>query len=458
MIITDAASLIDGGMIGQQFFAPIVINTIQRTITITPGSGILPNTFDGVTGQALYSALKLLWKNSSNLIKFKFPMESVTPEQFEFINGWSPADITTRKALRSCGWAERNVNGKITSAWAGIISLGEILQSEQAYYQLVNENSPSENFVFAGPINEAIQILSDPNGDGNYTDGFDRRQHLKLFVRTQQRTYASSSIVEIGVSKMTYIAYRFSLTTSVDSNVIVTDSVIENDAQYSSIAVTYFSQTQQRYINGINRNFSIIINGGGCGIKQIYTKLQYLLRQIGDIDQSTSVRVGKVADSLCRFVGDKLFTARSVFIENFNQSDINQLVFTDVLGTEVSYPFVSTCSINFNSNLVNDTDAIYSAYFTSTPAGNYGSGSAVLLEDITGSAVSGKVSGKSNIVFSFNYDANIQGGRTPSTDADITLVAIGLNTGQFVCSTGTITRATGQTFSLVAALDRVYTV
>jgi len=53
-------------------------------------------------------------------------------------------------------------------------------------------------------------------------------------------------------------------------------------------------------------------------------------------------------------------------------------------------------------------------------------------------------------------DGNDQGGRTAGTDADVTIVAIGLDSAQYVLTSGTITRATGQSFSLVAALERNY--
>lgn len=103
MIITDPTTLISGGDSGTAFATPLSLSTGAKTFTITPGSGVLPDAADGVTGQALYSAFKLLWKNNSTYIKFPFPMEAITPEQFEFINGWAPADATTRKALRTCG-------------------------------------------------------------------------------------------------------------------------------------------------------------------------------------------------------------------------------------------------------------------------------------------------------------------------------------------------------------------
>ena len=99
LIITDPTTLITGGDSGTAFAAPLSLDTSAKTITITPGSGVLPAAADGVTGQALYSALKLLWKNNSTYIRFPFPMEAITPEQFEFINGWAPANDVTRKAL-----------------------------------------------------------------------------------------------------------------------------------------------------------------------------------------------------------------------------------------------------------------------------------------------------------------------------------------------------------------------
>ena len=48
---------------------------------------------DGVTGQAFYSFLKEEWKTDASLIPYPFPMVSITPEQFEFIDGWRPSDI-----------------------------------------------------------------------------------------------------------------------------------------------------------------------------------------------------------------------------------------------------------------------------------------------------------------------------------------------------------------------------
>jgi hypothetical protein len=80
---------------------------------------------------------------------------------------------------------------------------------------------------------------------------------------------------------------------------------------------------------------------------------------------------------------------------------------------------------------------------------------AILVDDNGGADITGNVGGAS-VAFDFDYDNNVQGGRTAATDAEIIIRAIGLETAQFVETTGTITRAVGLTFSVVAALERNY--
>ena len=70
--------------------------------------------------------------------------------------------------------------------------------------------------------------------------------------------------------------------------------------------------------------------------------------------------------------------------------------------------------------------------------------------------MSGIVNGATSLSLSFAYDSNNQGGRTPSGNAPITAVAIGLSGSQFVKASGVITRSTGNSISLIAPLERNY--
>ena len=530
MIITDPTTLISGGDSGTAFATPLSLSTGAKTFTITPGSGVLPDAADGVTGQALYSAFKLLWKNNSTYIKFPFPMEAITPEQFEFINGWAPADATTRKALRTCGWVERNTGGAILKMFAGIVSLGSLGATDQPYYQQVSTTTAPVDFTFLGPVNEAVQILDDPNGDGNYVDGFDRRAYMKLFAREYQKTYSASQLSDIGVTSMTYIVYRFPLANADDSlKVTHIDGDVSTISPYTEIDITWMRDSSnsdvvynilgdwvtatsyalsdvvkgtdnrwykcilahtsaaltapitganyatnwaayegERQLGSTYYPFSIIIDAdssvgpavsGAARTTEIYERIQYQLRQNSDIDDGGSGSVtGKTADSLLRFVGDTLVTSNGVFIESLNSNDINSVEFYDSLGVKRTFPFVAAGTLVFNPNLVNDASAIYRMYFTTLPgaSNDFGESGAVLVQDSLAADISGNVGGLSSKSWSFAYDSNIQGGRTAGTDAAVTVIAIGLTTGQYVSTTATITRTTGQNISLVSSLERNY--
>ena len=163
------------------------------------------------------------------------------------------------------------------------------------------------------------------------------------------------------------------------------------------------------------------------------------------------------ADEL-KFVGDTLYTQEvtegGTYIDNFSSNDINRLVFIDDTSTERTFPYTATLTVNFGDNLVNDTNSKYWIYFTTNPSGNYGSASGCIVQDADGGWMSGQASG--SVIRTFAYDTNVQGGRSAEEDAEITAVAIGLGTAQFVKAGSTITESTANSVSLVSPLERNY--
>ena len=432
----------------------ITIDTSGQTITLAV-AGNLSN--DGVTGQALYSFLKEEWKNDSSLIPYPFPMVSITPEQFEFIENWVPANDTTRNLLRSCGWREITDAGVVEREYMGIINLGNIQSGSQPYYAF-SSDSASTDFDFTGSVNQAIQTFGDAS-NGN----FDKRNDtLTIFIRTQGNTYASATSTSIGLTALNYIANRFPLSEGTDPKITASDSDIQNNAPYTGMTIRLYPSAQTRTIGGVSYNFGAVIDGNNGTAEQIYEFVQYQLRQPTDIDiDAGQPNIGNLLDELLEFVGDTLKTklinnndggGGGVFIDDYQEADVNRLVFVDSTGTERTFPFVASGSINFNANATNDSDLVYRMFFTS----GFGTGSAILVDDNDGTDISGSLGGASSVSFTFDYDNNTQGGRTAGTDANVTIVAIGLNTAQYVAAEGTITRSTGQNFSLVAPLERNY--
>lgn len=86
----------------------------------------------------------------------------------------------------------------------------------------------------------------------------------------------------------------------------------------------------------------------------------------------------------------------------------------------------------------------------------YPSPDGIVVNDNGGSPISFNV-GALSTAFDFDYENNVQGGRTADTNAIVVLVGAGLETGQVaVVKNLTITKTTGLTFSLTSPLERNY--
>lgn len=445
-IITDLDLLVDG--------VDVVIDTSAKTISLlTTGAIDDEGATGGVTGQTLYSWLKEKWKSNATYIKYPFPMEAITPEQFEFINGWKPLNDPTRKLIRTAGWTEKNAAGTVLRRYAGIVSLGSIGVTDQPYYRF--GTGSSANFTYTGPVNEAIQIYGDTdNGNFDYTGG----TALNLFCREQGKTYAASNNTAIGAPTLSYIVYRFPLSNGTDLKISASDVTISTTTPYTQITIEYFGTDQMFDVDGDTNTepyrYIITDASGAASTQQIYEKIQYQLRQATDIDSGSGTVVGKTADALLLFVGDTLVGSNGVRIEGLNANYLNSVEFYDFNGVKRIYPYVASGTINFGSN-AGSGDFIYKMFFVSTPSGDYGTSNAIIVNDKDGVPINGTYAG-SAITFSFAYDSNVQGGRTAATNAAVKVVGIGLSGGQFISVDHTITRSQGQSILLSPAQERNY--
>lgn len=424
-------------------------------------------SYDGVTMQAVYSKCKELWKTDESLVRYPFPLISITEKKFDFIDGW---DFTgsvpsrpnlTRELIRDAGWSVQNPANSSTEEWMGFVSLGTVGDTDQVYIQQSQSGTPT-NVVFTGSVNEPVLIYSSAslNGfsDRNYRDYF------KPFIRVQGKTYDASNLSAIGESSVTYQVYSFPLGNSSDTKIEATDAEITSSAPYTSMSIYYYTGSLYKQVGAASYPFDIIIDGNNGSKQEIYEFCQYKLRQNANINSGSEHAsgiylgniIGKTADQLCSFVGDTLYTAEGVFIQNIQNTDINFYVFRDTGSFQHSYPYVAAGTITFNSYLKSDPSSSYKMFFTSTPSSSFGSASAVIVQDNNGNPITGSAYNLDSTSFTFDYDGNVQGSRTAQTDAAVTIVAIGLNTGQYVSTVGTIARTNANAFSLVAALERNY--
>lgn len=444
----------------------VFIDTSAQTIKLIPGQGTLIAQ-DGVTEKAVYSFLKEEWTAdplTKNLAAFDFPMIPITDEFYELVDGWNWADTTTRDTIRSGGWLVRNTSGNLIEQWANASGLGNIEADDQLYYDL---GVGAVAFTFPGAPNQAVQIIDDPNGDEAYGDGFNRSTSFTIYNREQAQIFSSSDLNSIGVSDLLAPKrFSFPVGTGVDLNIVANDITIAGSAPYTGMSIEFFTTPQIRDIGGQNRDFGIIIDGNNGTKQEIYEFVQWALRQTSDQDSGAGTLIGNVMPELLEFVGSTLKTKAAtnyqgggtgVYIDNFNSVDTNDLVFVDNTSTERTFPFVAAGTLQFNTNLVNDPAAVYFVYFTDgVDAGDeFGNSGAILVNDDSNADITGSVTGAS-IPFTFDYDGNTQGNRTAGTDANVTAIAIGLTTGQYVKTTATIGRSNSNVINFVAAVERNY--
>lgn len=485
----------------------VVFDTTNKTIQLVASGNL---STDGVTLQCLYSFSKEEWKNDNTLIKFPFPMVAITPEQFELINGWTFEDQATIDLIRDAGFAIKNANGSSAEEYIGAITLGVLGETDQVYFQQ-EDGGASTDIVLPGVVNQCIKVFGDGGGLGlNNGSAVDYRSYFKIFVREYQKSYAQAELSDIGVATVTYQAYRFPLANQSDLKITHDDSTVSTSAPYNNMSITYLNGTGfQAWVNatvypagavvsdggrwystaaggtsngtGVGDDtgvtdwvafagerqigssyfaFNVIVDadvadsGSNPSAEEIYEFVQYSLRQNSDIDAGAGTVIGETADSLLTFVGDTLKT-ENAFIDDFSAVDINRIEFGDVLDSTRTFPFVAAGSVIFSDTLVADSDPVFKMFFTDANGNNFGDSDAIVVEDNDGNPIEGAVTG-SSVTFTFDYDGNSQGGRTPGTDAPVTVVAIGTDNAQYVLATGTITRTSTNSISLVAALERNY--
>lgn len=418
-------------------------NIIVRNNSAAPSGPTLDET--GVTGQALYSFLKEQWKDDpkgKNLISYPFPMIAITPEQFEFRYGWKPDSDVSRSLIRTAGWREYLAdNTTLEKQFMGVITLGNIdgeqtgtigaADQDQVYYAFYDATNrtpvaPTTTapivFDYPGQVNQAVKTfdngtLTDGSAQNNLTD------ILTVFIRTQGKTYDQTRTVDIGISAGTTLPYnvqRFPLAEGQDLNVTVSDAGITDPAnndttvdgggnvttaiatKYDSAAVNYLAASVLSSTLGYTQDltggpypFGITIDAsspdvnGSLRKQELYSWVQYYLRQDSDIPGTFSTAYGRLQDELLEFVGPTLKTktatnpggagnantdkASGTAIIDFYSPDINDLAFrsdsavtTTGLADRV-FPFTANFTLSFSDTISQDgANAAFSVFFERT--------------------------------------------------------------------------------------------
>lgn len=510
------AKIVDPDQLNQA--TEVVISTAGKTIQLLVAGNLSNSptgATSGVTLQAVYSFLKEEWKSDNALNKFKFPIQMFTKTDGQFINGWTFADATSRTLVRDAGWTEgateyagiislgsfdadtdqayyANVAGydQATTDFDKAGNLNEAIDitgftgylkpflrieaKTYAEYDLLTEQGLAllEPVLYRLPLANATDLNiseTDTNIDANapYTG-------MKLnflggagFTTAAATSYSIGDVVQDGAGRWAWCTGAGTVVTP--SNPYATfggTSTWEAFSGEVQIGTSYYA-------------FNRLLTANNGTAAEIYNWMQRQLRKTGTINADDSTPIGQrsgetiygnVAASMGYFLGSQLITGPGLAITGFNAGSTNIITQSDITvdgggvsastflpatSTGRTYPFTATGTLEFSSNLVSepDGDTRYVMYFTTNPAGNFDSANAVIVDNNAGTDIDGQITAAS-IAWDFAYTTNNQGGRTPDTNAEVTIVAQGLNAAQWVLTTYTITKNTGQTISINASDER----
>ena len=440
-------------------------------VALTAGGGaniILDNTaFTAqltaeIDGQAAYSALVDFWHVTAGQSKYPFPIYAIdeTSGKYQFgydgtsYNSWKFKDLTSKKNFKSAGFRQYNTDGTVAEEWQGVSTPpGAILDTDAPYYILASTDAPTA-FTFAGPINEPVQVY------GDSTHGsFNKRTYLSIFDRTQGYSFAASDLTSVSRVNTGPYAQAFPLSSAADQNITHNDSVV-NAAPYISLVYKVYSANQSRTIGSSSYNFKQIFDNTTANLTrfQIYERAQWLLRQTGNINSLTTPAVtGQTAAQICYFVGSTLYT--NAFIDGLLGDDINSVVFLDATSIARQFPYAASGTFNFNAVIQATSGAKYTAYFvnpSATVGDEFGTTGAVVVNDKNGNPITANVSGSASVSWTFDYDGNVQSGRTAATDASCAIVVTGPGGMKYDRVPFTILRANGQAVSIAGLQDPVY--
>ncbi len=431
-------------------------DTALKTIELVEGGAF---TFlDGVTGQCLFSKIKEVIKADATLIKYDLPVrEMIHDESMELIAGWTFKNANTLKSVRDCGVAYVNTAGVTTAEYACFVTLGAVSAGTSTAEMYLAQSSATDattstfTHLVTGStfgVNELVQIYSDTNGDG--APDFDLRSYAKIFLRRAGYTFDESSNLDIGYPTLTYKKYNFPITHAVDAGVTVDDVTLSG---YTGLAITWYAAAQDTTLDGTTHfNVHVDVAANGKTHDEVYSWVQYQLRQSADIDAGAGDRTGKVAAALVFMDGatlkTKLQSVGGVRISGISAASYNNVQMVADTGTYYAYPYTAAITFSFDTYLQQDGAESKFWFFD---AATYPGSGATLLTDASGNPMTGDLTGNlATKAFSYKPAG-------AWADKAWVGVALGKDNAKIAVASGTIVQSTTNGGSFVAGLERWYT-
>lgn len=126
-----------------------------------------------------------------------FPLAANGPNSFSWLDGWAadPAYASTVDNFRRDGMRYLNASGNVTAVWCSILTSGVPAGKQVRFKQ--SDAGATTDANNTGEMDQLVQIISDPNGNGDYTDGYNYSGYLALKVQAEGCDQAEADVVTL---------------------------------------------------------------------------------------------------------------------------------------------------------------------------------------------------------------------------------------------------------------------
>ena len=436
--------------------------TQQATVDLSAHGGAVgaPNPLielDGIKFEAIYAFENQERKTDEALRKynrwtsgtFKFG------GAYNFIFGRKPLAAGDIALIRGSGWNEYNAdNTTVLKIYFGNKGLSNIEDTSLPYYQLEStEFTTAIEYQKAGQIDEAV-LVYDSIGDD------DTLSPEVVSIRTYGYNYDRKSTVDdLGISELGGYSTGFAVNESphlTSGSFNLADVYgVGQVAPYTGLDLEKLAVAQNEIgfvpnaLDGDSTagDFTWVLkntDGTKATLNQCVAYLDALGIQTTTINTGTPSVVGKDVNVWYSYNGaGKIVTQTGnndgfgLYIDALAGDDKNAIVFVDDLGYDRIYPAYITVRTDVGAGAVADLESWYQNYFTTAPAGDYNTATAVTVLDASGTAVKTVVGNTisddtpyvlsgTQFSYSFDFDANTIGGDgVPGNPRDMVMVVEG---------------------------------
>lgn len=416
--------------------------TREELAQVDLGSGLEDNPLtnqDGITMGALYGFERQERRTDEELRKYDtyFVGSFKFAGAYEVVNGRKFAD-NDRQKIRNSGWIERAANGAVDRIYFGVVSLGNIEDLSQPYYQLVLGGAPAD-FAKVGGINESVQVYgTTANGDSG-AGTIDNLFFLTNKIRTFGFNYDEKGLVDSGVNEMSGFSTGFALNESPH----LTSGTFDLADVYGGAQIAPWTGMSLEKLavaathGGFNEAdglFTWVLNNTGDGsLDECVAFLDALAQTDDDIDSGleTTTNGKRVAtwytyDAQGRIVTRSGADTLGLFIDNLPIADQQSIVFRADDGSLKTYPFQVQVTLQVGANAAADANAWYHNFYLDGAAGaDYGTPDAVTVQDAALAEVKGDVTARTSIAYAYDYDGNTQAGLAAGINKDVVALCEG---------------------------------